>query len=167
MPLSCATLQRPLHRGIARAREAHIDHARALVGRPIETLEDVEGRALGAGRPARERVNGVDLRRRRDRPSAGDAPRSRPPCRCRAECGLSSAPTASNCSSDRAFEIGMLDVDLRVDDRDRDVGALHLPVDVDQAELAERILRGVAFLGAAGEIGILRQLRGAGAGAPS
>ena len=64
---------------------------------------------------------------------AAIAPAMPVPCGC----GFSGAPpTASNCVGDHAVEIGVLHVDLRIDHRDRDIGALDLAVDVEQSELA-------------------------------
>ncbi len=66
---------------------------------------------------------------------------------------------------DVTFEIGMVDIDLRIDDRHRDVVSLELAMDTDQTELADRVLGGIALaVGAAGEIGILRKLGDIGGG---
>ena len=46
---------------------------------------------------------------------------------------------------DDALQIGMRRVDLRIDDRDRDIGAPDHAVDVGELELLQNVLRGVAF----------------------
>ena len=47
----------------------------------------------------------------------------------------------------RSFEIGVGGVDLRIDHRDRHVGAFDDAVHVGEAELLQDVLRGVALLG--------------------
>ena len=62
-------------------------------------------------------------------------------------CGFSGAPpTALKRCADHADQIGMGHIDFRIDHRDRDVGAPDHAVNVQDLELLENVLRGVALL---------------------
>jgi hypothetical protein len=155
MPLSCAALRGPLHRGIARAREAHVDHPHALGGCPFQAPEDVEGGALGAGRATREGVDRIEARGRRN---AHQLAMGEDRARHAGAVRMGHVRRADRIEllGDHALKIGMLDVDLRIDDRHADIATLELAVDVDQAELADGVLGGIALaLGQAGEVGLM------------
>ena len=59
---------------------------------------------------------------------------------------------------DDSIEIRVVDIDLRVDDRNSDIVSLQEAMNVDHAKLAERILGSVALLCPSREVGILSQI---------
>ena len=77
--------------------------------------------------------------------AAGGARRSRRRWQCHGGAALGSSHRAE-ALRDHADELGMGEIDLRIDHRDRDIGAPDHAVDVQHLELLEDILRGVALL---------------------
>ena len=114
--------------------------------RPVDALEDLEGRALGGRRLAWRTHARRAARAFGAMPTSlwcdAIAPAMPVPCGC----GCSGAPTALNRSPHHAGEVGMAGVDLRIDHRDDDVVAGGQAVNVAELPLLDDVLlRGVAL----------------------
>ena len=149
--LAVGDLERAFERRIARAGEAHVDDAHAVVDGVFDALEDVEGRAFGAGRLAGEGADRKQVRAGRNAQELavrGDGAGHAGAMRMRRLVGTGGIEL----TAEDAFEVGVTGIDLRIDHRDWDIGALDSAVDVGEPQLAQDVLRGVAFrvLGGAG-----------------
>jgi len=134
---------------VGRPGKAHIDDARIVRRRPVEAFEDIECRAIGAFVGRIEGTDRQDARARccahqsavgRDQAGDGGAVFMRRKWLSQRVVGL----------SDRAGEIGVIDVHARVDDGDQYLVALGERMRLRQMQLGEFVLRGVAFLGRRG-----------------